>query len=467
MIRGYFEGALWALIIGGLAVGTWSYHDDPTIRPAGTLPAPADAAAPVTTQPVEETTAVVDDTAPLEVSPPAAQESAQARVVDDTPPTVMATVAQALPAAPAPTDLPPLPRSIAAPVIDQVVPVLTNVAGRPERPALDPAPFPAPQAEAPGAVAGTVPPDRASPPAQATAPDTAPSVALDTTRSEAPAAGRAPAMPAPATAEITFAQAVPDGSGAGVVINRPETSPTVSPGAQAAVIAPPDATEDAPALKRFAAAFDNPDGLPVLAVLLVDDGTRDAPVAAVARLGFAPTVVVNALAPDAADRLAAYRDAGAEVAMELALPEGALPSDVEVAFEAAIGLMPQVTMLYSSGNDVVQGDRQVTTQIMQVLAERGMGFVAQERGLGGAIRAATQAQVPAIAVARDLDDGGATGAMMRALDQSAFRARQTGDAVLRAGLDTETLTTLAAWAAENGDAGTIMGPVSSVMRDAD
>ena len=93
-----------------------------------------------------------------------------------------------------------------------------------------------------------------------------------------------------------------------------------------------------------------------------------------------------------------------------------------------------------------------------------MGFVAEERGLGGAVRAALQADVPAAAIARDLDGRGeSAGAIGRALDQAAFRARQSGDAVLLARLDEATLAVLRDWAAANAGTGTVVGPVSAIL----
>jgi polysaccharide deacetylase 2 family uncharacterized protein YibQ len=279
-------------------------------------------------------------------------------------------------------------------------------------------------------------------------------------------------MPVPPAPAIIGTPEADDGSpalrtedtGTGVVINRLGVQPSAPAGQAAEIIEEVTVDPDAPDLERFAAAFENPDALPVLAILLVEGGTIGDPAAAVAGLGFAPTVVVNALAPDAADQLQAYRAAGAEVAMELALPVGALPSDVEVAFEAALGLLPEAAMLYSAGGGVVQGDRQVTAQVMEVLAARGMGFVAEEQGLGSAVRSAGQAGVPSVAVARDLDGRGeSAGAIARALDQAAFRARQSGNVVLRARLDEATLAVLRDWAAENTDTGTIIGPVSGIL----
>lgn len=441
-MRGFIQGVVWGLILGGGGLATTSYLTDDT-RGAASGPSPV-AAMPAAVASAAEAP-FVQATAPDSFSPPAA------------------------------TDLPRMPALARAPFVDNWVPVLTNIARMPELPLLDgnstpPEPAPAPVAEvvaaapepAPVVVQETAPEPE---PVPETEPEPEPLPEVDT--SDAPVAEP---EPAPVIAELQDNSAAPTqseaaSSGTAVVVNRLGTGTTETPGQVAEVIPETEELpEDAPALLRYAAAFENPEDAPVLAIILMDTGDIADPVAAVADLGFAPTVVVNALAPDAADRLAAYRAAGAEVAMELALPTGAVPADVEVAFEAALGLMPEAAMLFSAGGDVIQGQRQVTTQVMQVLGARGMGFVAEERGLGGAIRTAEQSGVAAASIARDLDGGGDSAAAIgRSLDQAAFRARQTGDAVLLARITPQTLAVLRDWAAANAGGGTVIGPASAVL----
>lgn len=450
-MRGYIEGALWGLILGGITASGASYHAATTVKP-----------------PAETAAAAV---APAASAMPAPPTPAAAEVASE-PPRVTTEVAGSITAF-AKASFPRMPQEQRAPLVDRWIPVLTNRARQPGLPLIDAAPAP-----------------QAAPEVAIVAPDPAPAPAVETVSLQqrpAPAPAPAPlavqvqedqpsAMPVPpAPSIITTPEAGEDAPaprtedpGTGVVINRLGVQPSAPVGEPAEIIAPDIPDPDAPDLDRYSAAFENPDDLPMLAIVLIEGGTIADPAAAIAGLGFAPTVVVNALAPDAADQLQAYRAAGAEVAMELALPVGALPSDVEVAFEAALGLLPEAAMLYSSGGDVVQGDRQVTAQVIEVLSARGMGFVAQEQGFGGAVRSADQAGVPAVAVARDLDGNGETAAaIVRALDQAAFRARQSGDVVLRARLDDATLAALRDWAAANTGSGTIMGPVSGILRSGD
>ncbi len=455
-MRGYFHGAFWALFIGTIVVSIVSYLDDR--RTANEMD--------VADQ-LRGLMGALDDEASAEdaATPPTATEIELSEVAPAAQTDMMASLSSV-----ASDTAPVIVSNDIPPFTDPWVPVLANTARLPELPLLDgdstpdavPDPVPAATTDSTADVVAPPPP-----PAPLAEPDAETAPAVETDPAEATAPVPAPAQPPVILEETdTAAEAAASAEEATprVVINRPSAAPTETAGQAAEVIAEEALDEDAPALLRYAAAFENPDRLPVLAILIVDDGQVADASAIVANLGFPATIVVDALSPDAATRVQAYREAGAEVAIALALPPGALPSDVEVAFEAALGLMPEVAMLYSSGGDVVQGNRQVTSQVMAVLGASGMGFVAQERGLGGAIRAAEQAGVAAVPITRDLDGNGeSSGAITRALDQAAFRARQTGDAVLLARLNEATLATLRDWAAANAGAGTVIGPVSAVL----
>lgn len=247
-------------------------------------------------------------------------------------------------------------------------------------------------------------------------------------------------------------------------INRPGTEETEPAGEESIVVS--DTEEDAalPALEAFAAAFENPDDLPLLAVILVDDGTNDAAVGAVAALGFAPTVALNVLQGDAGDKMVGYRNAGVEVALQTGLPAGSQPADVEVAFEAAFDILPEAAMLFSDGSGVLQNDRAVTAQAMEVLAAQGRGFVGVQRGLGNATREAEALGVPAVAVGREIDGAGKDQrAIIRDLDQAAFRARQSGGAVILAPATAEVLAALQVWAADLDQDQLLLAPVSAVL----
>ncbi len=276
-----------------------------------------------------------------------------------------------------------------------------------------------------------------------------------------------PSTDEPVTTEQQDDTVVAQDTGA-VRVNRPSPAATPQPEQEPSEEveveeAPSEVVDpDAPAILRYAAEFENTDALPLVNMLLLDDGR--VPSGNVIDLGLPVTVILDPLAPDAGIRMDAYRKAGIEVGLRAGLPTGATPSDVEVAMEAALSALPQSVVLYSDGQDGVQSSRSVSEQIVQILAAEGRGLVAVSRGFGNALRFAEQANVPAIGITRNLDDLGENEAAIgRALDQTAFRARQSGNAVVVAETSTYMLSALRTWARQNDGDQLRLAPVTAVL----
>ncbi|MDO6590647.1 hypothetical protein DS901_05690 [Loktanella sp. D2R18] len=220
------------------------------------------------------------------------------------------------------------------------------------------------------------------------------------------------------------------------------------------------------ALQRFGTAFENPNEVPLLSVLLIDSGANADMATQIAELGLPVTVVLHALDPQAHDRAMAYQSAGVEVAVQVSLPAGAVPTDIEVAFEAVFGLIPEAAILFADESSVLRNNRAATAQVMQVLAADGRGLITAQRGLNTAQQAATEAGVPAAAIMRELDGAGEDeAAIKRRLDQAALRARQTGNAVLLGRVQDTTLAALADWSGGVNQQQLALAPVSAVLLD--
>ncbi|MFQ1700925.1 divergent polysaccharide deacetylase family protein [Loktanella agnita] len=276
------------------------------------------------------------------------------------------------------------------------------------------------------------------------------------------AANNAPALPQ-VTADADEVSALPQAPG--VRINRPGAEPSETAGEPAETVAEQTTDDEIPAWQRYAADFENADDLPMIAILLIDNGMLTDAVDMVAALPVPVTIVLNPISGDANARMQAYRAAGVEVAMHISLPPGATPTDVEVALEAAFGTLPEAVALYSDGTGLLQINRSVASQVIEVLAADGRGLVAMERGLGNTVRNAQQANVPAAAVLRDLSkDGGGAAGIERALDQAAFRTRQTGSAVLSGQLMPQTLQALRAWGDNMETDQLRVAPLTGVLR---
>lgn len=247
-------------------------------------------------------------------------------------------------------------------------------------------------------------------------------------------------------------------------INRPGAEPEVAP-VQAATDADPlDLGEDVPALVRFAAASENPEAKPLLGIILIDAGDLNDGPAVIGALPFAVTVAIDPSMVGAADLAAAYRAAGIEVLALARLPQGAVPTDVEVTLESVFTTLPEVIGLLDAGEGGLQANSAVTDQVMTRLAADGRGVVTVSRGLNMAARAAETAGVPAGTIFRDLDSDGQDAATIRRfLDQAAFNARQNGAVILLARLRPETISAFMLWGAEQRAEQVAVNPVSAVL----
>ncbi len=509
-MKGYVKGSLWGLVVGGVGLGVVSLvgeqpnfatgPDAPQMASPAMVPSVNTSTLPVPLPSSPDDVPNFADSVPLNVATPDAEAVPDVPTETAQAPTVVAVEEPAPQAATSATepvladdavetsDPAPLvtaaqddtPAAIAPPAIvveDQAEAVAADAEtttpaaaaevtpeAQPEAPVAEDAPeidvAEAPQDEAPAPEIATE--DTAS--ESAAEPEEAPA---STATVEATPEETSPEQETAASDQpVIVAQALPQASG-GVRINRPgaapETPETVAP-APAEAAALPD---DAPALLRFAAPYENADALPRIAVMLVDTDEMADAAPALAALGFVPTVAINALSDGADDKMAAYRAAGLEVALQADLPSGARPADVEVAFEAAFQFLPEAAMLFSLGTGAIE-DRAVMGQVMQILAADGLGFVTVQRGLSDATRAAEQAGVPAATILRDLDGANEdSGAIARALDQAAFRARQTGDVVILGRMTPETMQALREWAGALDQSTLSIAPVSAILLSQD
>lgn len=274
----------------------------------------------------------------------------------------------------------------------------------------------------------------------------------------------APMMQAPSMDEEigagfgAIAQAMPEGR-ADVRINRPGD-------ADVAASDPVDPAEPEviPALVRYGAAFENPGDLALISVILIDDAHGAGLAAAVEGLAFPVTVAIDPSRPDAAQVMQTYRAAGIEVMALARLPEGALPSDVEVTLGYAFDVLPQSIGVLDAGGGV-QTDQAVATQAAAILAVDGRGLVATTQGLNTGARAAAAAGVRAHVIHRDLDaDGEDTDAITRLLDRAAFEARRDGGVIMLGRVRPDTIAALTRWSVQI-QTGVALAPVSAVLRD--
>ncbi|AUJ63867.1 hypothetical protein B9057_05875 [Aestuarium zhoushanense] len=304
----------------------------------------------------------------------------------------------------------------------------------------------------------------------------------------------APVEDAPVVTDVAPEMVVPDVVVPEVVAPEPEPTPepeapivnaapvpgrsgepaSVMPSSDSAVVIRRPTTEtEAPvvevstnALLDYSAYFANPDDLPLMSFVVIDDGALPNGPLLLSAVPFPVTVAIAVSDPDAASKSAAYRAVGYEVAAILTLPANATAPDAAQVMEATFATMPEAAMVLDMGDAGLQSNRQATEAVMARLAADGRGFITAASGLNAAIRAAEGADVPVATVERDLDSNDQTAAVIRRfIDRSAFQARQTSGVVLISRLRAETLSALTLWSTANRAGQVALAPVSAILKD--
>ena len=270
---------------------------------------------------------------------------------------------------------------------------------------------------------------------------------------EAPALDVTPAAPeeAPsAEAEVEVAEEA-----------EPEAAPEPAPAPEAPASAN---VPTIPAIKAFAIPFENTRAQPVMSVVLLDGDERPTP-DQLAAFPFPLTFVIDPTSPTAGAAMRLYRDAGFEVAMLVNLPQGAEPSDAEVAFQAYMSEVPEAVAVLDAVDSGFQSNRDMVAQVVEILKESGHGLVTYSRGLNTARQVAQREGVPANVVFRDFDGKGEAPVVMRRfLDQAAFRAGQEEGVILVGRAKPDTIGALVDWALQGSRASTVaLAPLSVAL----
>ena len=226
-----------------------------------------------------------------------------------------------------------------------------------------------------------------------------------------------------------------------------------------------DGNADAPPLKKYARTFENPEGKPLFAIILIDTGGADVDRAALASLPFAVTFALDPLAPGAAEASKIYRDAGQEVIMvATGIPSGATASDLEVTFQAHAAALPEAVAVIDTEFGAFQADRPLATQVVPILKAQGRGLISWDRGLNAADQVARREGLASGMVFRKLDGKGEnSAAVRRALDRAAFKAAQDGRVMVIGQTLPNTVAALMEWAVEGRAASVALAPVSAAL----
>lgn len=470
MIRDFVAGVSWGAVVCTVGLGVISQvATPPGTRPAVVAPEqqpellgqaapaakPAPEAEPAASEP--QTPAM-----PQAAPPPAADSSPTVASPPAPPAPVAAAPALTPPAAETAPAVAPQAPAAPAPVAPPAAPAQPAAGDAPAAPAADVALPPGPATPgAPGVGVSEAAPGRADlpPPAPGTAPDRllepaaepapAPAPASIAPLPEAPAASTLPADPGLAVAP-------------GVTVGRlPAIGDAPAPAAE------PEAPAEAelPPLLRFAAAFENPTGKPLFALILIDDGAATLDRAQLAGLPFPVTFVIDPLAANAAEAAATYRAAGHEVVMLASgIPEGATASDLEQTFQTLASALPEAVAVIDLPTGGFQDDRQRAAQVVPILKAQGRGLLTYERGLNAADQVARREDVPAALIFRQLDAEGEAGPVLRRyLDRAAFKAAQEGRVAVIGSTRPETVAAILEWTVEGRAASVALAPATAVL----
>ncbi|KHA52644.1 divergent polysaccharide deacetylase family protein [Sulfitobacter geojensis] len=248
-------------------------------------------------------------------------------------------------------------------------------------------------------------------------------------------------------------------SGAGTAIDKIEKVTIITDGPSGGDLRP---------ITQYAQPFANAENKPLMSIILIDDGsnpTSGAPgIAALRSFPYTLSFAVDSALPDAAERVALYREEGFEVLAMVDLPQGALASDVETTLGVTLSQMREVVGVLEGTREGVQSTREVADQVTAILAQSGHGLVTQDKGLNTMPKLARKDGVPADPVFRDFDSAGQTATVIRRfLDQAAFKAGQEGAVVMLGRLRPDTISALLLWGLQDRAGKVALAPISAVL----
>ena len=225
---------------------------------------------------------------------------------------------------------------------------------------------------------------------------------------------------------------------------------------------------DAPPIRRYAQPFENPEGKPLMGIVLMDTGAdldaAEIGLPALSSFPYPVSFAVDVTLLDAAKRVERYRAEGFDVLAMVNLPQGARPSDAEVSLSVALNGMPEIVGVLEGTGEGLQSSREVADQVTRILQASGHGLVTQSRGLNSMPKLAIKEGVPAAPVFRDFDaEGQQPRVIRRFLDQAAFKAGQEGGVIMLGRLRPETIEALLVWGLAERANSVALAPVSAVL----
>ncbi len=240
--------------------------------------------------------------------------------------------------------------------------------------------------------------------------------------------------------------------------------------------APPETAEDDAgsmtdelAIKAHGVPFDNPEGKPLMSIVLIDDGTSPIGLEALKSFPYPLSFAVDSAWSGAADAMRRYRAAGFEVLAIADLPVGATARDTETTMQMVEAAVPESVAILEGTGQGLQIGREASEQLAPILMASGRGLVLYSKGLETAPKLIAREGVPVATVFRDFDSGGQSATdIRRFLDQAAFKSSRDESGVIMLGrLRADTISALLLWGLQDRAGRVALAPVSAVLMAGD
>ncbi len=273
---------------------------------------------------------------------------------------------------------------------------------------------------------------------------------------------RLPTVQEPIT-EVTEPPAIgQDGEAEIAVVVNKVTTPTITPRAI------PSSGRSAFARNRV--AFDNPEGLPLLSVVLIDAGGEGLGNDVLLTFTFPVTFAVDPSASGATANAKRYARSGFEVLATVpsgdsALVSGSAASDVVAVLQGVFRKIPEAVGIVDLTDAKIQQSAKLAESVIEALKTSGHGMITYDIGLNGTDQKARRAGVETGLVFRVLDADREPGSVIkRYLDRTVLEAEKDGHVIVLGHTYPETVTALFSWALSVKANSIALAPVSAAMK---
>lgn len=223
-----------------------------------------------------------------------------------------------------------------------------------------------------------------------------------------------------------------------------------------------------PSLTRNRVEFPNPEGKPLLSVILIDAGTEGLDNDILLTFTFPVTFALDPGRPGATADSKRLSRGGFEI---LALAPGdetasaaANPADVASALSKAFAAIPEAVGMIDRLGAGFQTEPDRVRDMIEALGSTGHGLITYDSDPDGTVTVARHGGVASGVIYRVLDHEREPGLVIRRyLDRAAKEARENGHAIVIGHTYPETVTALLSWALSSTSAGVALAPVSASL----